>query len=149
MAPEAVRRFSFTLQFSNYPHNIEAIVEGKPTILLRDRDTKFSASFDEVFTGEGTAIQPTQFRSPNLNAHCERWIQSCKQECLEHFVVFGETHLDYLVQEYVRYFNEERPHSCRPLLVAEPPSGNNKISVDEVECSTRLGGLLRSFRRAA
>jgi putative transposase len=44
-------------------------------------------------------------RAPNLNAYAERWVQSAKQECLDHFVVFGEGHLRHLVSEYADYYN--------------------------------------------
>ena len=51
-------------------------------------------------------------RSPNVNAFAERWAQSVQVECLDHFVVLGERHLEYLVSEYVEYFNQERPHQA-------------------------------------
>ena len=140
-------------QARNALMQLERIVESQPTVLLRDRDTKFTPTFDEVFTSEGAVVQQTQFRSPNLNAYCERWIQSCKQECLEHFVVFGEAHLDYLVQEYVRHFNAERPHSSLPghlpPLVEKSPEPMIILDSEDVVCRQRLGGLLRHYARAA
>jgi putative transposase len=41
--------------------------------LIHDRDTKFSAAFDAVFTGEGARVVRTPVRAPNANAHVERW----------------------------------------------------------------------------
>ena len=32
------------------------------------------------------------------------------QECLDHFLVFSEKHMDYLVSQYVEYYHRERPH---------------------------------------
>ncbi len=45
-----------------------------PTFLIHDRDTKFTASFDEVFRSEGTRIVLTPIRARNANAFCERWV---------------------------------------------------------------------------
>ena len=44
------------------------------------------------------------------NAYIERWIQSAQQEALDHFIIFGKTHFDYIVAEYVAYYHECRPH---------------------------------------
>jgi putative transposase len=48
--------------------------------------------------------------SPNLNAYVERFIQTIQQECLDHFVVVGESHLYHIVREFLRYYHEEPPH---------------------------------------
>ena len=37
------------------------------------------------------------YRSPNLNAFVERFIQTIQVECMDHFLIFGEKHFDYLV----------------------------------------------------
>src|SRR5262245_12157820 len=42
--------------------------------LLHDRDSKFSAAFDAVFSGAGIRTIRTPVRAPNANAHVERWI---------------------------------------------------------------------------
>lgn len=42
--------------------------------------------------------------APNQNAIAERFVQSIKQECLDHFLVFGEAHLRRLVAEYLAYY---------------------------------------------
>jgi hypothetical protein len=51
--------------------------------LLHDRDSKFAAAFDAVFTGEGIRIVRTPVRAPNANAHVERWVGSVRRECLD------------------------------------------------------------------
>ena len=42
---------------------------------------------------------PGYDKSPKLNTHCERVMQTIKHEALDYFVVFGEDHLNYIVSE--------------------------------------------------
>jgi putative transposase len=124
------------------------------THLLIDYDSKFPRSFDAVFTADGTEVKRVGPRAPNLNSVIERFLQSLRRECLDHFVICGVRHLIHLLREYVDgYYNTERPHQAKgnvPLKEAdrdEPsvvpfPSG-------EVKCHERLGGLLRHYYRAA
>lgn len=50
-------------------------------------------------------MKPLKPRTPVLNAYAERWIKSVQEECLDHFVVFGKRHLDYLIREYVEHYH--------------------------------------------
>ncbi len=77
-----------------------------PRMVFRDRDVRFTKQFDAILKSAGVPMQKLTAYSPNLNAYIERWIQSIKHECLDHFVVFGERHLRYLVNEYVDYYRE-------------------------------------------
>lgn len=117
------------------------------SILIHDRDTKYCRAFRETFRSEGIRVKPLPVRSPNLNGHCEAWIGSLKRECLNHFLCFGLTHLDYLLREYADYYNTVRPHSAmghRPLAPHTP------VREGPVRCRTRLGGLLNhDYREAA
>jgi putative transposase len=129
--------------------------------IQHDRDKKFSAAVDRAFRQLRCKVKLTAYRSPNTNAFVERFIQSIQQECLDHFLVFGEKHCDVLVREYVAYYLTQRPHQGRDneLLNAKRPRGRTSklrgeveepmVSIDEVRCDQRLGGLLKSYRRAA
>jgi len=91
-------------------------------------------------------------RAANLNAYAERWVQSVEQECLDHFVVFGEAHLRHILGEYVSHHNRERPHQAlgnRPPSAHDPPGPEGAPGAGEVVVSARLGGLLRHYRRQA
>ena len=116
------------------------------SILILDRDTKYCRSFREAFRSEGIRVKPLPVRSPNLNGHCEAWIGNLKRECLNHFVCFGLTHLDYLLREYTVHYNTERPHQSmgnRPLSPTEP------IRDGPIRRRARLGGVLNHYYRVA
>ena len=123
-----------------------------PTLFMHDRDRRFlGRAFDGVLKAAGIPAQPLSPASPNLNAHMERWIGSIKQECLDHFLIFGHRHLRYLIDEYVAYYNTVRPHqgigneTIRKLRLV----GRGDEPVGKVECETWLGGVLKHYRRAA
>jgi putative transposase len=124
----------------------------KVTYLLKDGDTKFTAAFDKVFRTEGIKVKRLPFASPNLNAHAERFVQAIKHECLNHFVAFGERHLEFLLREYEDHYNTVRPHQGlenRPIGEVPFPSSTGPPHPAQIDCESRLGGLLRHYWRKA
>jgi putative transposase len=124
----------------------------KPKYLLRDRDSKFVKEFDAILASEGIAVTPLGVRASNQNAVAERFVQSVRQECLDHFVVFGEGHLRQSLSEYLVYYQQFRPHQGlgnRPLGWAESALTETDRPLGEIVCEERLGGLLRHYRRVA
>jgi putative transposase len=120
------------------------------THLVRDHDSKFTPAFDAAFAVHGVKVKPVGPLAPNLNAYAERWVQSIRQEGLDHFVVFGQAHLPHLIAEYVDYYHRQRPHQAvgnRTLMGAHPPVGH--CPADEIVCEERLGGLLKHYHRRA
>jgi transposase InsO family protein len=83
--------------------------------LIRDRDAKFTASFDEVFASEGIEIR-TPIRSPRANAVAERWVRTVREECLDWTLVLGRHHLEAILRDYVRHY-KHRPHRGLRLRV--------------------------------
>jgi putative transposase len=116
-------------------------------LLIRDRDTKFSKEFDELFKNDGFTVQKLPFMSPNMNSYAESWVGTIKRECLNHFIVFGERHLRYLISEYVKHYNENRPHSAMNNMPLEETE-LNKRNAGEIKCRTKLGGIIRDYYRA-
>jgi putative transposase len=81
--------------------------------LIRDRDTEFTAAFDEVFAGNGMRIIKTPVRSPRANSFAERYVGTLRRQCLDHLLIYGERHLRQILAEYSQHYNEHRPHQSR------------------------------------
>jgi putative transposase len=119
--------------------------------LLRDFDGKFPVEFDAVLASSGTKVKKVGPFAPNLNAFAERWVRSIREECLNHFVVFGEEHLRHLITQYLTFYNQFRPHQRKdnlPLTGLDPPEAL-AVAADEICCDERLGGLLKHYYRRA
>jgi putative transposase len=130
------------------------------SIVMHDRDAKFTASFDAILKSANLDVIKSAHRSPNTVAFVERFIQTLQQECLDYFVGFGAKHMDHLVSEMLAYYHEERPHQSKgndPLASghgtpeAEGKQGNSPlvVPVSGVGCRERLGGLLKHYYRKA
>ena len=100
--------------------------------LLRDRDTKYVASFDEVFTSEGAQIVRTPFRTPNANAHAERFVRTVRSECLDHLMIVNARHLERVLRDYVQHYNCHRPHQgIAQEIPAHPQSSSQLVTLSE------------------
>ena len=91
--------------------------------LIRDRDTRFTAAFDAVFTAAGARIIKTPVQAPRANAIAERWISSARRECLDQMLITGERHLRLVLHEYVDHYDTHRPHRT---LGQRPPAGPDR-----------------------
>ncbi len=128
---------------------VEKLGLPKPTIVVRDNDAKFGEGFDETLADQGILTERLPILSPLCNAHMERWIQSLRRECLDHFIPVGLKHLDHLVSEYLEHYHRERPHQGlgNRLLGDRIPGHDPPPDEDEVVCRPRLGGVLRHYER--
>ena len=116
--------------------------------LIRDRDSKFSRSFDEVFRTEGARVIKTPIRAPKANAFAERWVRTARRECLDHLLILGRRHLERALREFVMHYNASRPH--RGLELAVPAASAAEASTDgTVSRRDRLGGLIHEYYREA
>jgi transposase InsO family protein len=125
--------------------------------LIRDRDSKFTASFDEVLRSEGIRVIKAPVRAPRARAHAERWVESLRRECLDRLLILGRRHLERVVHVYAQHYNEHRPHRSldqRPPLAKPPPidgpaPSNVLLQLDRLRRRDRLGGLLHEYELAA
>jgi hypothetical protein len=77
--------------------------------LIHDRDSKFTAAFDEVFRSEAIRIIRTPVRAPRANAFIERWIGSIRRECLDRLLIFSRRHLERVLPVSIDHYNAHRP----------------------------------------
>ncbi len=115
--------------------------------LIHDNDTKFTSSFDHVFSSEGIEIIHTPYRAPRANAFSERWVRSVREECLDHILVLNENHLRRVLKGYGEYYNHVRPHQgiCQrfPVSVTRPErSTKGPVCRRDV-----LGGIIHDYHR--
>ena len=126
---------------------------GDTRFLIRDRDSKFTGGFDEVFRTEGIAVIQTPFRSPQANAHAERFVRTARTECLDWLLIVGPCQLDRVLRVYVDHYNTERPHRalgrCPPVATEPPTPPPPLTAVQQIERRDRLGGLLHAYHLAA
>jgi putative transposase len=117
--------------------------------LIRDRDSKFTAVFDDVFAGNGVRIIKTPVRSPRANSFAERYVGTLRRECLDHLLIYGERHLRQILGEYSRHYNKHRPHQSREQ---RPPlhEPGQKINVTaRIKRRQVVNGLISEHSRAA
>jgi len=97
------------------------VAEGLPQsvlFLIRDRDSKYTSSFDAVFATQDTRVILTPIRAPKANAFAERWVRTVRSELLDMSLVLGRRHLDRLLALYEEHYNSHRPH--RGIGLAAP-----------------------------
>lgn len=123
------------------------------THLIRDRDAKFTAAFDAVFTSLGIDVVLTAPQAPRMNAIAERWIASVRRECIDRLLITSERHLRRVLDEYVEHYNTGRSHQDHDLRLRAPSDDPNVITLSAPPGWIRrrqvLGGLLNEYRSVA
>jgi putative transposase len=118
--------------------------------LLRDRDTKFTAAFDAVFTAINVRIVRTPVRAPRANAIAERFVGSIRRELLDRILIINQRHAGIVLHEFEQHFNEHRPHrslgQAAPLRPLPEPT---RTEINNVRRRDRLGGLLHEYQQVA
>ena len=113
-----------------------------------DRDGKFCPAFQSILKNEGVNPVPLPPKSPNFNAHQERFFGSLKSECLERMIFFGETSLRQATTSYLAYYHRRRNHQGLDNKIIDPGDEVGRAE-GNVICDEHLGGLLRYYFRAA
>lgn len=128
----------------------------EPRFFLRDNDMLYPKEMDAILKSSGVDNVKTPFQAPNANSHAERYVLSCKKECLNHLLIFGLNRLQYVVDCYTSFFNEHRPHQgIDNMIPAEYNISQRQgghilnIKLENVIRTEFLGGLLKSYQRAA
>jgi transposase InsO family protein len=120
------------------------------TVLIRDRDSKFTSVFDAIFASKGIRILRTPVRAPRANSIAERWIGTVRRELLDRILIINRRHLTAVLTEYVAHFNDHRPHralgQAAPLRVLPPPAAPSQLHVRRRDL---VGGLIHEYTQAA
>ncbi|MDQ3699707.1 MAG: integrase core domain-containing protein [Chloroflexota bacterium] len=126
---------------------IDATAWGRrPRFLVRDRDRVYGGDFVPRANRLGIATVLTPVRAPRANAVAERVIGTLRRECLDHLIILNAPHLRAVLAEFVRYYNQLRPHRTLGL---ETPQPMPRSLTGTLYVRPVLGGLHHTYERAA
>jgi putative transposase len=117
--------------------------------LIRDRDTKDTATFDAVLANSGIEIVKSPPQAPRANSFAERWVASARRECTDQLLITGRRHLTAVLDGYVEHYNRHRHQS----LDQQPPQPRGPQPQPPTGSTVRrrqiLGALINEYDRAA
>jgi transposase InsO family protein len=117
--------------------------------LIGDRDAKFAATFDAVFTALDVRIVKTPVRAPRANAIAERFVGSIRRELLDRILIFNLRHAaaPAVLRQYEHHYNDHRPHRTIGQAAPLRPLPHHTITeIHNVQRRDRLGGLLHEYQ---
>jgi putative transposase len=110
-----------------------------PRFLIRDNDGIFGHGVSRCLRSMNITEITTSPGSPWQNAYTERVIGTIRLECLDHVIVLNDAHLHRVLQEYLRYYHEDRPHQG---LGRDSPDGRiADTATGPIISESRAGGL--------
>jgi putative transposase len=118
--------------------------------LIRDRDAKFTAAFDAVFTAINVTVIKSPVRAPRANAIAERFVGTIRRELLDRILIINQRHATAALRQYELHYNDHRPHralgQAAPLRPLPHPT---RAEINNVRRRDRLGGLLHEYQQVA
>jgi putative transposase len=87
----------------------------------------------------------TPVRAPRANAHAERFVRTVRTECLDWALVLGRRHLEAVLREYLRHYNEQPPHRGLGLNVPAGRAIPDQPPGLAVRRCDVLGGLIHEY----
>ncbi len=118
--------------------------------LIRDRDAKFTAAFDAVFTAIDIRIVKTPVQAPRANAIAERFVGTVRRELLDRVLIVNRRHAATALREFEHHYNDHRPHRAlgqaapsRPLPYRTP------TEIHKIHRRDRVGGVIHEYQQVA
>ena len=112
---------------------------------MHDRDGKYGHYFSRLAAASRIHELRSPYRAPRANAFCERFIGSLKRECLDQTLILEERQLNRVVQEYVTYYNQDRPHQGIGQKIPNRIDLPFPYAPGRVVSRSILGGLHHSY----
>jgi transposase len=118
--------------------------------LIRDRDAKFTAAFDAVFTAIDVRIIKTPVRAPRANAIAERFVGTIRRELLDRLLIINQRHAAAVLHEFEHHYNDHRPHrTLGQAAPSRPLPRRPTTEIHKIERHDRLGGLVHEYQQVA
>jgi hypothetical protein len=117
--------------------------------LIRNRDTKFVAGFDTVFTSEQITIIRTPVRAPRANTLAKRWIGMVRRECTDRILILGRRHLTTVLTIYLRHYNAHRPYRTFKQRPPDMPKNTRDSLPAQARRIRIFGGLINEYQQVA
>jgi putative transposase len=118
--------------------------------LIRDRDTKFTAAFDAVFSAIDVRIIRTPVRAPRANAIAERFVGTIRRELLDRILIINPRHATAVLGQYERHYNNHRPHRTLGQAAPQRPLPHDtRTEIHNVQRRDRFGGLINEYQQDA
>ena len=113
--------------------------------LIRDNDKKFPKTFDDVFESEGIHVIRIPYQAPNANAFAERFVRTVREEILDKVLILNEAHLQRVLNEFLGYYNQRRPH--QGLEQQSPIERPEPLTEGLIQRRKVLGGIINDYFR--
>jgi len=118
--------------------------------MIRDRGSNFTAAFDAVLADAGIRTVHCNVRTPRMNAIAERWIGGCRRELLDRTLIWNQSHLRQILNQYETHHNQHRPHrSLHAAAPLKPLPEPVDLGQYRVRRHARVGGLINEYRLVA
>ena len=121
--------------------------------LIRDRDSRFTAAFDAVFTACGIEVVATAPQAPRMNAIAERFVRTARAGSTDRMLIAGERHARVVLAEYIRHYNTGRSHQGHGLDRRAPDDPPSVVPFPapprQIRRQQFLGGLINEYQPVA
>jgi transposase InsO family protein len=106
-----------------------------------------AAMFNIDFLAYGLVSINTAVEAPNMNSIMERFFRTVRREALDDFLLLGRDQIQGILEEYVSFYNTQRPHQGIQQQIPKP--GEPERRSGPIRKTAVLGGLHHHYFRQA